>query len=147
MEFFNIFEICIGAYLLYCGISGKGKYYENQYCKVSREQYVKIMRIFALVVGALILVSPILQLLKVIEASSALSWVLWVVNMIGIIGMLVANVRMTDRAKAKAAQNGQRTASPSNPDPLRAAFVFDDEDAAKKDADPVAADDKKSAGQ
>ena len=135
MEFFNLFEICIGIYLLYCGISGKGKYYENQYCKVSQEQYVKIMRVFALVVGVLILVSPVLQLLNVIEASSWIAWALWLVNMIGIVGMLVAYVRMTDRAKAKAAQGRQPAATEEGHDPLRAAFVFDDEDTPENGAD------------
>ncbi len=130
MGVFNIFEIAIGVYLLYCGITGKGKYYENQYCKVPVEQYVKIMRVFALVVGVLILVSPTLQLLHVIEASSWIAWALWFVNMIGIIGMLIANVRMTDRAKAKAAQNGAKSAAEESSDPLRAAFVFDEEDEA-----------------
>ncbi len=131
MEFFNLFEIAIGAYLLYSAATGKGKYYENQYCKVPREQYVKVMRIFALVVGIMILVSPVLQMLKVIEANSTVSWVLWFINMLGIVGMLIANIRMTDREKAKAAQSNPAPASTGEADPLRAAFVFDDDDESK----------------
>lgn len=128
MEFFNIFELAIGAYLLYAAISGKGKYYENEYCKVPREQYVKVMRIFALAVGLLIMVAPVLQLTGLMSETSPWSWVLWGINMLGIVGMLIANIKMTDREKAKSAQNAPAAKKPSE-DPLRAAFVFDDEDA------------------
>lgn len=133
MEFFNYFEIILGIYLLYAAITGKGKYYENPYTKVPREQYVKVMRILALIVGVMIMISPALQLLGVLQPNSPVSWVLWGVTMLGIITMLVANVKMTDRAKAKAAQSGQRVPTENNPDPLRAAFVFDDEPAEKND--------------
>lgn len=130
MDFFNVFEIAIGVYLLYCAATGKGKYYENPYCKVPYEKYVKIMRILALIVGVFIMVSPILQLAGLIEPNSTVSWIFWWLSMAGIVGMFVANIRMTDREKAKAAQSGAAKQNASGPahDPLRAAFVFDDEE-------------------
>ena len=126
MEFFNIFEIGIGVYLLYAAVTGRGKYYENEYCKVPREQYVKVMRIFALVVGILIMIAPVLQLAGLMSEGSIWAWVLWGINMVGIAGMLVANVKMTDRERAK--QGVKNTPEQPKHDPLRAAFVFDDED-------------------
>lgn len=126
MYFFNIFEIVLGLYLLYAAVTGKGKYYENEFCKVPREQYVKVMRIFAWCVGVLIMVSPILQLTGVITETSPWGWILWCVNMLGIIGMLIANVKMTDREKAKAAQ-GRTPSKPAGKD-VSAAFVFDEDD-------------------
>lgn len=133
MNFFNLFEIVLGLYLLYAAVTGKGKYYENEYCKVPREQYVKVMRILAAIVGVLIMVAPVLQLAGVMAENSVWSWVLWGINMVGIGCMLVANIKMTDREKAKAAQNAPAAAKGPAHDPLRAAFVFDDEDEEKSE--------------
>ncbi|MDO5110786.1 MAG: hypothetical protein Q4E65_00610 [Clostridia bacterium] len=132
MDFFNIFEIGIGLYLLYAAITGKGRYYDNEYCKVPREQYVKVMRIFAWIVGILIMVAPVLQLTGLMAETSVWGWILWLINMIGIAGMLVANVKMTDRQKAKAAQSAGTSSAAKGKD-LSAAFEFDDEDDKKNE--------------
>lgn len=126
--FMTMFELCIAAYLLYAAFKGEGKLYENEYLNCSREEYVKGMRKLAALTGMVMLISCGLELFKVIEPASVIGWILWVLTFGCIIVMMVYSVKKTDRAAAKA---GRPTAQsqPEKPyDPLRAAFVFDEED-------------------
>lgn len=131
MESFGImtmFELVIAVYLLYCAIKGEGKLYENDYLKCSREEYVKGMRRFAVVTGGLMLISSGLELLKVVDPMSPIGIILWALTFGCIIAMMIYSVKKTDREAANA---GKATAcsQPEKPhDPLRAAFVFDDEE-------------------
>lgn len=124
----TLFEVCIGVYLLYAAVKGSGKLYENDYLNCSREEYVKGMRKLAVITGVLMLISSGLELVGLVEAGSAMSWILWLITFLSIIAMMVYTSKKTDREAAKAGRpTGQ--AAPEKPhDPLRAAFVFDDEE-------------------
>ena len=124
----TMFELLIGVYLIYAAIKGDGKLYENDYLKCSREEYVKGMRRLALLTGVIMLLSSGLELLGITEPNSVLSWILWFITFGSIILMMVYSVKKTDREAAKAGKS-TGAASPENPhDPLRAAFVFDDDE-------------------
>ncbi|MDD6044758.1 MAG: hypothetical protein PUC76_03810 [Clostridia bacterium] len=124
----TMFELLIGVYLIYAAIKSDGKLYENDYLKCSREEYVKGMRRLALLTGVIMLLSSGLELLGVTEPNSVLSWILWFITFGSIILMMVYSVKKTDREAAKAGKS-TGAASPEKPhDPLRAAFVFDDDE-------------------
>ena len=128
ISFMTMFELLIAVYLLYAAYKGDGKLYENEYLNCSREEYVKGMRKLAALTGVVMLVSCGLELLKVIEPVSSIGWILWALTFGCIILMVVYSLKRTDRAAANA---GRPTAQshPEKPhDPLRAAFVFDDEE-------------------
>ncbi|MBR5292386.1 MAG: hypothetical protein IKU32_05640 [Clostridia bacterium] len=126
--FMTMFEFFIAIYLLYAAFKGDGKLYENEYINCSREEYIKGMRKLAALTGVVMLASCGLELFKVIEPASTIGWILWALTFGCILVMVVYSVKKTDRAAANA---GRPTAysKPDKPhDPLRAAFVFDDED-------------------
>ena len=124
----TMFELFIGIYLIYAAIKGEGKLYENEYLNCSREEYVKGMRILALITGLLMLASSGLELLNVVDPVSALGIILWVMTFICIVLMMVNSVKKTDRAAAKAGKSTAQSHPEKPHDPLRAAFVFDDEE-------------------
>ena len=135
MESFGImtmFELLIAVYLLYAAYKGDGKLYENEYLNCSREEYVKGMRKLAALTGVIMLISSGLELVGVVDPASVLSFILWAVTFGCIVLMMIYSSKKTDRAAAKA---GRPTAQshPEKPhDPLRAAFVFDEEEEAEK---------------
>ena len=126
--FMTMFELLIAVYLLYAAYKGDGKLYENEYLNCSREEYVKGMRKLAALTGLLMLASSGLELIKVVDPVSALGLILWVLTFGCIIVMMVYSVKKTDRAAAKAGRPTARSQTEKPHDPLRAAFVFDDEE-------------------
>jgi len=124
----TLFELFIAVYLLYSAVKGDGKLYENEYLNCSREEYVKGMRILALITGLLMLASSGLELLNVVDPVSALGIILWVLTFICIVLMMVYSSKKTDRAAAKADRPTAQSHPEKPHDPLRAAFVFDDEE-------------------
>jgi len=127
---FAIFQLLIGVYLIYCAITGRGKLYENEYLKCSREQYVKTMRILAAITGVILTGSTALELAGVVPPASTVGWILWALGFLPILGMAVYSSRMTDREAARQGRKTSAAAKDAAPthDPLRAAFVFDDDD-------------------
>lgn len=133
---FSLLQVFIGVYLLYCAITGKGKVLENEFLKVPREEYVKKLRIFAAISGAVLTVSSALEYFGVIVAGSTLSWIAWGVGFVSILPMMIYSAKSTDKEAAKANQATAAQSTAPKKDPLRAAFIFDDEDEADKSADP-----------
>lgn len=124
----TLFEVCIGIYLLYAAVKGSGKLYENDYLNCSREEYVAGMRKLAVLTGVLMLLSSGLELIGIVDAGSALGWILWALTFGSICLMMVYSSRKTDKAAAKAGKPTGEAAPEKPHDPLRAAFVFDDEE-------------------
>lgn len=137
-ELFSLFQVLIGAYLLYCGVTGKGKIYENTSIKEGMEaRYKKHMRIMSLILAPLMLAQAALDYFvlakeEVIEgAEQALSaariggWVLWGLTLVALVFLFIFSIKMTDRTKPAA--TGKNGAAPKSGAP-RAAFFFDDED-------------------
>lgn len=59
------FNLLIGAYLTYAAIVGKGKAYENDYPKEIKENIFKLNRLMYAVAGPVLVVSGVLELMKV----------------------------------------------------------------------------------
>lgn len=126
---FTMFELLIAAYLLYAAFKGDGKLYENEYLKCSREEYVKGMRKYAVLTGVVMLISSGLELLGVVDPASVLGLILWALSFGCIVLMMIYSSKKTDREAARAGRPTNKPTTPDKPyDPLRAAFVFDDED-------------------
>lgn len=64
-NFMVYFNLLIGAYVTYAAIAGKGKAFENDYPKEIKEEVFKFNRIMYFVVGPVLLVSSILELMKI----------------------------------------------------------------------------------
>lgn len=124
----TLFELLIGVYLIYAAIKGEGKLYENEFLNCSREEYVKGLRILGAITGVLMLLSGGLELIGVVDPASVWALILWAISFASIVAMMVYSVKKTDRAAAKANTPTNRPQSDKPYDPLRAAFVFDDED-------------------
>lgn len=134
---FSLLQFFIGVYLLYCAVTGKGKVLENEFLKVPREEYVKKLRILAAISGTVLTVSSGLEYAGVIVPGSTLGWISWGVGFASILPMMIYSSRSTDREAAKANQAATAQSAAPKKDPLRAAFVFDDEEAeADKPTDP-----------
>ena len=131
--FFSIFQLVIGAYLIYAAITGKGKLYENDNLKenISREKYVKKMRVYALVTGIVMLIGAVLEYADVVSPVSALGWVIWGAGFLCILVMAVYSAKCTDREAAAKADNRPLRTTASDAARLKAAFEFDEEDEAK----------------
>ena len=130
LDMMTWFDLAVGAYLLYAAITGKGNLFENEYLKCPKEQYVKTMRFMALFTGLAMAARGGLELAGVVVSGTALGWILWAVVFALILAMMIYSVKKTDRAAASAGKSTQAShpEKPENHDPLRAAFVFDDED-------------------
>ena len=122
-DMLSLFSLIIGVYLIYAAIVGRGKLYENEYLNCPREQYVKGLRILAAISGVLLTVSNLLEYLGVIAYGSPIAIALWALGFASLIVMMVYSSKKTDR-KAAAAGTGHYCGT----DPLRAAFVFDDDE-------------------
>lgn len=127
-SYFNLFQVVLSLWLLYYAVSGKGKIFENEYLKVPRKQYVRVMRILSLITGLIMGLGAALEYFGVITMGSAGSWAVWALTLAGCLWLIIYNIRCTDRAKANAAARGQKTPTKENPDPLHAAFVFGNEE-------------------
>lgn len=129
----GIFQLIVAVYLLYMAIRGKGKLFDNKYTKCPYEKYRLIMRLLCALSAVLMASGCILELTGVIPPNSTLSWVLWGLGFASLIAILVFNIAMTDRKAAMAAMQAEQEAKASGAgaakdDPLRGAFVFDDEE-------------------
>ena len=134
---FSLLQLFIGGYLLYAAVTGRGKVLENEFLKVPREEYVKKLRIFSAISGTILSATSVLEYLGVIVPGSPLSWVTWALGFGSILPMMIYSSKSTDKEAAKANQATARAPRPTG-DPLRAAFVFDDEEnspEAEKEAD------------
>lgn len=131
-DVFALFGLIIGAYLICAAIAGRGKLYENDYLNCPREQYVRGLRILAAISGVLLTASNLLEYLGVIDYGSPLAIVLWAAGFISLIVMMVYSSKKTDRKAAAAGHKTAGAAGKKDYDPLRAAFVFDDEDVTRE---------------
>ncbi|HWR18418.1 MAG TPA: hypothetical protein VN608_02265 [Clostridia bacterium] len=134
LSWFEWFQAALAAYLVIAAIRGKGQLFENPHTKCPYETYVRVMRILSAVSGVLLLTGAILRLTNVVSSESVLGWVIWGIGLVSIAAIFVYNIRMTDRKAAAAAQKNAYESARSK-DPLRAAFVFDDEEEEKKDGE------------
>ena len=130
---FSLLQLIIGVYLLYCAAMGKGKIFENDYIKVPRAEYVKKLRILSAISGAILTATSALEYFGVLVPGTTLGWISWAIGLASIIPMMVYSSKSTDREAAKAGRTTAEAAKakgqpvPSK-DPLRAAFVFDEEE-------------------
>ena len=120
---FSLLQLIIGVYLLYCAAMGKGKIFENDYIKVPRAEYVKKLRVLSAISGAILTATSALEYFGVLVPGTTLGWISWAIGLASIIPMMVYSSKSTDREAAKA--KGQPMPAK---DPLRAAFVFDEEE-------------------
>ena len=130
---FSLLQLIIGVYLLYCAAMGKGKIFENDYIKVPRAEYVKKLRVLSAISGTILTVTSALEYFGVLVPGTTLGWISWAIGLASIIPMMVYSSNRTDREAAKAgrptAEAAKAKGQPTPPkDPLRAAFVFDDEE-------------------
>ncbi|MDL2234975.1 hypothetical protein LJC07_02335 [Christensenellaceae bacterium OttesenSCG-928-L17] len=127
MDMLNGFQALIGAYLLYCAITGKGKLYENDNVKEGMEQtYKKRMRQFAWALGPLMIAQCVLDWQGGVQENAAMTTaghVVFGLVIVGVVAMLVISARMTDRTKAKTAATGTAEAGKKH-----AAFDFDNDE-------------------
>ncbi len=134
LSWFEWFQVLLAAYLVVTAIRGKGQLFDNPYTKCPYEQYVKVMRVLSIISGVILLAGGVLRLTGVVSSSSVLGWVIWGIGLLSIGAVFFYNVKMTDRKAAQAAQKQSFDAARKK-DPLRAAFVFDDEDEKKEKED------------
>lgn len=110
MAFMDIFSLIIFAYLTICGISGKGQLYKTDSVhKSKREEFLKVMRIFALTIG------PIGVLSVVCQMNDWQPWgmILYFVSVAGVLGALVycylvGELHMKKKAAKEGKQNDQK---------------------------------------
>jgi len=125
VSFMSYFQLGLGLYLLYCGISGKGAIYDDKNIKKDqRPKYRKYMRIFSFVISVLMLAGAAVDFAIFSQDSpgpalNTARTVLWVASMVVLVGIIVLSVRMTDRTKSN---------DPARHTAPRAAFEFEDED-------------------
>lgn len=102
MAFMDIFSLIIFGYLTFCGITGKGQLYKTDTVHKSKhEEFVRNMRIFALVVGPIGLLSVICQM----QDWQPWGIILYFLSMAGVIAALVYCYLVGDRhIKNKAAK-------------------------------------------
>lgn len=130
---FSLLQLIIGVYLLYCAAMGKGKIFENDYIKVPRAEYVKKLRILSAISGTILTVTSALEYFGVLVPGTTLGWISWAIGLASIIPMMVYSSKSTDREAAKAGRPTAEAAKAKGQpmpakDPLRAAFVFDEEE-------------------
>ncbi len=103
-SFFSMFQALIGAYLLYCGITGKGQAYKaDNIKKEQRPQFEKFMRLFCLVMGPIALVSALLEYLSLQTPSLIVGvYITYGLFAAGIVYALIVTAKMTDRPPRKA---------------------------------------------
>ena len=121
-DMLSLFSLIIGVYLIYAAIVGRGKLYENEYLNCPRE------RILAAISGVLLTVSNLLEYLGVIAYGSPIAIALWALGFASLIVMMVYSSKKTDRKAAAAGHKTAASAEKKDYDPLRAAFVFDDDE-------------------
>ena len=127
---FPIFKLAIAAYLLYTAILGKGKMFENKFLKCSQAKYRLIIRLTAAASGVFVLANAALEFFFYgREDLRVLITVLWALGFAAMLGMLVLSIVLVDRKALEAARKEEEANLRQNrSDPLRAAFVFDEDE-------------------
>ncbi|HOG00914.1 MAG: hypothetical protein BWY35_00711 [Firmicutes bacterium ADurb.Bin248] len=150
-----LFKVVIAVYLLAGAIRGKGKLIDNQFPKCKPETYRLLMRLICAFAALVILANSAFEYLSgttylalTLEEYGVINTVLWAVGLVALLALIVVNAVLTDRKameEARKRQDQERRGA-SKGDPLRAAFVFDEEEEAqgeftrKTGADEGAAD-------
>jgi len=132
-DMFALLKVAAGIYLLYGAVRGKGKFFENEYPKCSREKYVLIMRISSVIAGALVVADGVTGMLGVFEAGSTAQLALFWVAIGSVVAIIVINVVLTDRKAMEQAR--MRSEAEARRSRAHAAFDFEDDAAAKDDAE------------
>ncbi len=135
-----LFKAFIAVYMAISAIRGRGKLIDNQFPKCPPEVYRLVMRLICAFAALVILLNSALEFLSISEYGAALpltqaqyatlNTVLWAVGLVSLIALIVVNILLTDRKALEAARQKQDEARMrvSGGDPLRAAFVFDEEE-------------------
>ena len=126
MDFAGVVQFAGGIYLLISAMVAKGKLFRNEYLKISREKYVKVLRILSAVSGVALILTNALEFGGVFASKSAPDVIGSIVGIGTLVAMMIYITAVTDRQPASGSESAKKE------DPLRAAFVFDDEDNAKK---------------
>ena len=105
-SFFSMFQALIGAYLLYCGITGKGQAYKADNIKEDQQpRFLKFMRLFCLIMGPLALISALFEYLVAQTPSLIIGvYISYGLFAAGIIYAIVVTARMTNRPPRKASK-------------------------------------------
>ena len=149
-----ILKVAIGAYLAYMAITGKGKMIQNEYPKCSPKKYMLIMRLISAGSALMILLNAVVEALGYFNLTSltydqlmTLSNVFWAIGLAALVGMIVVNVALTDKKAMEAAQKkamAEKYGEAYVNDPLRDAFVFDEEEETAEEAEAPEAEDNGS---
>ncbi len=103
-SFFSMFQALIGAYLLYCGITGNGQAYKAENIKEDQKpKFLKFMRLFCLCMGPIALICALLEYLSLQTPQLIIGvYISYGLFAAGIIYALVVTAKMTDRQPRKA---------------------------------------------
>ena len=123
-SFFSMINLAIGAYLLYCAITGSGYYYRNENVKKGMEAlYKKRLRIMGFILGPILLAQAAVEyLFPGNQTAVVANYVLYGLSLVAMIFLFVFTFKMTDRTKART-QAGKGSAGAP-----RSAFEFDEEE-------------------
>lgn len=137
-----LFKVAIAVYLLVAAVRGKGKLIDNEFPKCKPAVYRLVMRLISAFAALVILANSAFEFLAgtaygevlplTAEQYATINTVLWAVGLVALLALIVVNIVLTDRkameeARKKQEQERQHPGRGGN-DPLRAAFVFDDEE-------------------
>lgn len=130
MEFFGIIEFAIGAYVIYCAITGKGKIYENENLKKDcKEIYHKRVRQACCLLGPLIFATGIVDMINIARDNVFLNYLFYALfglTLVTLVILFAITFKYTDRKKAK-----EKRQSASNGALPNSAFNFDADDESK----------------
>lgn len=141
-----VFKAAIAVYLAVIAIRGKGKVIDNEYPKCKPEVYRLVMRLVSGFAALVILANSVFEFLAgsaygealslTTEQYTALNNVLWALGLVSLLALIVLNIVLSDRKAMEAArkkQEQERLHPTKSNDPLRAAFVFDDDETDEAD--------------
>lgn len=101
MDFNQIFDVCVvaaGIYMLYCGFTGKGSLYKNEYIKPDcKEQYKKFIQYFGLICGFIAIVTGVVDYLHI----QPLTMIFVALFAVCLVFYFVINFRLTEPKKKK----------------------------------------------
>ncbi len=117
----------VGLYLLFCGITGKGRLYESDFIKEGKEEKHKlIVRLTCLIAAMLMIGTGVLAALDGYGKLRWINYILFGAMIVVFVAALLLLRSCTDReAKRKAQASGTPGHAPSSPN---AAFIFDDDE-------------------
>ncbi len=135
-----LFEVCLGVYLLYCGITGKGKLYTNENIRRGDERkHRKIIRIMSSILGPVMLCMGLLEYLNS-RPDTDWPWLvlpsMWLIVVVIIIIWFILVYRVTDHHRKRTRPKGSTMKAPEG------AFDFDEEEV-RRPVRPVKHDPKK----